>query len=1302
MKTMKRSNVFKSLFLMAFLSFCSGESWGQGNSCIDPIDLNTSYPIVGNGIVDITVDNSASSQFYTYTATQVGHIQMSSSFSNVPGDGTFDSYLRVYDMMCDEIVAIDNSPGLFGAAEFTTEVEIGDTYIFEWSNHEWAGVFDVIFTYHEPVLGESCGDPAELSLGANLETHWLGDQYFQYEAAQSGTIEITTCGLSDPVLYFQILDACDGVDIGIIADVDCDPEGDFYWYSYSYDITEGEQIIIKTSYEHAFTHADKTFNAVFTPAGMSCEVSIEISAPDIFDVAHVHLEHDNDQWYKFTAPKSGHAIVTTKVPSMASSSYLTTSNAQTNIAIYDACGGNLIAANDDYYGYFGASRIDLELIADTEYYILMIDEFINDPYEFEIFYEEDLIIGTEEMPLEVALGYNATFANFHYINSQWFSYEFTQSGAFNIEMSTHYDHHNNWTTFSANMPIIIHEDEDSGTPLGFTFEANTGDVLKFNLNGIASNTFTATFEENGLSCEAPIEITQPDIYDVAHIPNEDNDQWYKFTAPKSGSAIITTKVPSLASNLYLSGPNAMTNIAIYDACGGELIAANDDYVGYFGGSRIDLDLIADTEYYILMIDEWINAPYKFEIFFEEDFIIGTEESPLDAVLGYNGTFADLHYINSQWFSYEFEQSGEFNIELNTYNGHFDYWTNLFANQSITIYEEEDTGVPLGFTYTATAGDVLKFNLNGSASNTFTATFEEKQCQTVFTQLDEDNIGGEVSVDNSLGDHVFRYTATMDGTLFISNCNQGSGNDTYVKLYELCEETILAASDNFCGTESRLSHPVTSGITYEIVWDAQNIPFGTVAIFDFYMDYLENIPGLTQDEAIPMDEELYHTHTQHIEEQWFSYTLPENGVLNIAGFPAPGEENPNSLLLVTDDLGSVDLLDPTNATYTGIAGDQVYIVWNSNFSYQSIEFAQFFTADAPCADTNILTETACESYQFGEDLLTESGQYIGDYVNQAVCDSLVILNLTINASSTSTFTETACNEYDFLGTLLTATGIYNETITNSVGCDSLVTLNLTINESTASTLTETACGEYDFLGTLLTMTGTYDETLTNAVGCDSLVTLNLTINEPTTSTLTETACGEYDFLGTLLTMTGIYDETLTNAVGCDSLVTLNLTIQEAPIAIIEQKGVVLFVDDVDGATYQWVDCDNADEPIEGEIKRQLTPPRSGNYAVEVSNDNCVVTSECILFDWVLGTSAFVEPKMNIFPTVTSGEIQLSTNQPMKDVQVIISTLNGTMIFHKQLPSLNAQSVFINGADGIYVVQVIANNQLITTQKIIKRN
>ena len=66
-----------------------------------------------------------------------------------------------------------------------------------------------------------------------------------------------------------------------------------------------------------------------------------------------------------------------------------------------------------------------------------------------------------------------------------------------------------------------------------------------------------------------------------------------------------------------------------------------------------------------------------------------------------------------------------------------------------------------------------------------------------------------------------------------------------------------------------------------------------------------------------------------------------------------------------------------------------------------------------------------------------------FTDSSGCDSLVVLDLTINTSDTTTTQETACDTYTWLGSTYTASGIYDSLFTNSSGCDSLVVLDLTI-------------------------------------------------------------------------------------------------------------------------------------------------------------------------------------------------------------------------------------------------------------------
>ena len=81
----------------------------------------------------------------------------------------------------------------------------------------------------------------------------------------------------------------------------------------------------------------------------------------------------------------------------------------------------------------------------------------------------------------------------------------------------------------------------------------------------------------------------------------------------------------------------------------------------------------------------------------------------------------------------------------------------------------------------------------------------------------------------------------------------------------------------------------------------------------------------------------------------------------------------------------------------------------------------------------------------------------------------------------------------VGTIYTSSGIYDSLFTTVDGCDSLVVLDLTINNSDTTTSVVSSCDSYSWLGTIYTSSGIYDSLFTTVDGCDSLVVLDLTIN-----------------------------------------------------------------------------------------------------------------------------------------------------------------------------------------------------------------
>src|SRR5690606_30067270 len=61
----------------------------------------------------------------------------------------------------------------------------------------------------------------------------------------------------------------------------------------------------------------------------------------------------------------------------------------------------------------------------------------------------------------------------------------------------------------------------------------------------------------------------------------------------------------------------------------------------------------------------------------------------------------------------------------------------------------------------------------------------------------------------------------------------------------------------------------------------------------------------------------------------------------------------------------------------------------------------------------------------------------------------------------------------------------------------------------------------------------------------------------------------------------------------------------------------------GTTYQWIDCDNEDAPIDEATTQIFTPTATGNYAVIITKGGCSAQSEC--------TSVTIDPGVCAAPT-----------------------------------------------------------------------
>ena len=365
-------------------------------------------------------------------------------------------------------------------------------------------------------------------------------------------------------------------------------------------------------------------------------------------------------------------------------------------------------------------------------------------------------------------------------------------------------------------------------------------------------------------------------------------------------------------------------------------------------------------------------------------------------------------------------------------------------------------------------------------------------------------------------------------------------------------------------------------------------------------------------------------------------------------------------------------------------------------------------------SSLLSETACNGYlsPSGNYYWNSTGIYYDSLVNAIGCDSIITIDLTIHNSTSSIISQTECEDYTSPSGNYTWTvsGTYFDTIMNTSGCDSLITIDLIINNSTDSIFLVTACNSFTSPSGYYTWntSGTYFDTISNIVGCDSLITFILTILENSTSTLNEISCYPYNFNGTTLLNTGTYSDTIQNYAGCDSLITLNLTVIEVDNSVTQTVNELTANATV--ATYQWIDCQNANTPIPGATSQSFTPTVNGSYACIITENGCTDTSSCYTISTIgmEGVEAFSGIK--IYPNPANDKLVIDLgnksecdfqSRPDWQPRIELINSNGQIILEKEIGNLQKLEFDIRHLPaGKYFVKVLADGKQVFVEKVVK--
>jgi hypothetical protein len=126
-----------------------------------------------------------------------------------------------------------------------------------------------------------------------------------------------------------------------------------------------------------------------------------------------------------------------------------------------------------------------------------------------------------------------------------------------------------------------------------------------------------------------------------------------------------------------------------------------------------------------------------------------------------------------------------------------------------------------------------------------------------------------------------------------------------------------------------------------------------------------------------------------------------------------------------------------------------------------------------------------------------------------------------------------------------------------------------------------------------------------------------------------------------------------------------------------------------ATYQWIKC-NPISSIAGANLQSYTPTVNGDYAVVISQNGCIDTSECIKVTGVGVDEINPNSIVQIYPNPSDGNYTIDFKKTIQPLQLQLVDITGRIILSKRISNINSTKININNASGLYFLNFTLDN------------
>ena len=170
-----------------------------------------------------------------------------------------------------------------------------------------------------------------------------------------------------------------------------------------------------------------------------------------------------------------------------------------------------------------------------------------------------------------------------------------------------------------------------------------------------------------------------------------------------------------------------------------------------------------------------------------------------------------------------------------------------------------------------------------------------------------------------------------------------------------------------------------------------------------------------------------------------------------------------------------------------------------------------------------------------------------------------------------------------------------------------------------------------------------------------------------------------------TVTWTYDD------GNGNISTQNQNVVITPIDnTVTQVDAITLSADASGYTYQWVDCNNGNTAINGATSQTFVASANGNYAVEVSNGMCSVTSSCTVINSVGIEENQLENTFMVYPNPTNGTLYIDDKNHLLMSLNVLNAL-GQQVEVESIEVGNITSIEIPFGPGVYFLKITTHSE-----------